>query len=522
MKNKKLGLLAMIITASFHLACDKLSKEINDDSLNHKIIVNVVPSREMQTIHSFGASDCWTAKFVGEWNDQQKKDYIADLLFSMDTLDDGSPKGIGLSLWRFNIGGGSYEQGVSSNITDEWRREECFLDADGNYDWNKQKGQQWFLQAAKKRGVLYTLGFSLTPPVFMTKNGKAYNGTDQPNLNIQPGKMGAYADFLASVARYFQFDYLSPVNEPQWQWGNATGGSQEGTQATNAEVVALVRELDKRMQQEHTKIIIAEAGQWNFLYERNEGNRGNQIEVFFSKKSPLYIGDLSQITPTITAHSYFTTCPDNELVKVRTAVREKINEVAPSLDVWQTEFGILGNICNQFKGAPRNIGIDYGLYVAKVIHHDLTIANVNSWQWWLAMSPYDYSDALVYINAPSGNINIADCKNDGKVSTSKQLWAFGNFSRFIRPGMKRIHLDVADKPSAGFWISAYKEVTSRRVVLVAVNTRSEEQVIKIQGVEQNIDLYTTDYNKDLKRSNGVSDEVVIPSKSVVTIVGTYS
>jgi hypothetical protein len=219
----------------------------------------------------------------------------------------------------------------------------------------------------------------------------------------------------------------------------------------------------------------------------------------FFKKSPLYIGDLSQITPTITAHSYFTTCPDNELVKVRTAVREKINEVAPSLDVWQTEFGILGNICNQFKGAPRNTGIDYGLYVAKVIHHDLTIANVNSWQWWLAMSPYDYSDALVYINAPSGNINIADCKNDGKVSTSKQLWAFGNFSRFIRPGMKRIHLDVADKPSAGFWISAYKEVTSRRVVLVAVNTRSEEQVIKIQGVEQNIDLYTTDYNKDTQK-----------------------
>src|SRR5690242_14807210 len=72
-----------------------------------------------QTIHSFGASDCWTAKFIGKWADVQKKNQIADYLFSTDTLQDGTPKGIGLSLWRFNIGGGSYEQGGLSNISDE-------------------------------------------------------------------------------------------------------------------------------------------------------------------------------------------------------------------------------------------------------------------------------------------------------------------------------------------------------------------------------------------------------------------
>ena len=123
------------------------------------------------------------------------------------------------------------------------------------------------------------------------------------------------------------------------------------------------------------------------------------------------------------------------MVSVRQQVASAINQVDPALETWQTEFGILGNICDQYSGYPRNTGIDYGLYVAKVLHHDLTIANVSAWHWWLAMSPYDYSDALVYINAPSGEIDPSSSKKDGVVSDSKQLWSFGNFARFIRPGM---------------------------------------------------------------------------------------
>src|SRR3954465_15252558 len=80
---------------------------------NSKTTIVVNLNNVKQTIHSFGASDCWTAKYIGKWTDVQKKNQIADLLFSTDTLQDGSPRGIGLSLWRFNIGGGSYEQGTA-------------------------------------------------------------------------------------------------------------------------------------------------------------------------------------------------------------------------------------------------------------------------------------------------------------------------------------------------------------------------------------------------------------------------
>src|SRR5690606_18711658 len=130
-----------------------------------------------------------TTKNFGKWGDAQKKNHIADLLFSMDTAADGTPKGIGLSLWRFNIGAGSLEQGAASQIADEWRREECFLKPDGSYDWSKQQGAQWFLQAAKQGGVKYTLGFSLSAPVQMAKYGKAYNGSGGTTLNLQDGKL---------------------------------------------------------------------------------------------------------------------------------------------------------------------------------------------------------------------------------------------------------------------------------------------------------------------------------------------
>ncbi|WP_431215396.1 glycoside hydrolase [Puia sp. P3] len=80
------------------------------DTCNNKPVrlgLTVDMGSVQQTIHSFGASDGWTCKFIGKWADVSKKNRIADLLFSMDTLQDGTPKGIGLSLWRFNIGAGS-------------------------------------------------------------------------------------------------------------------------------------------------------------------------------------------------------------------------------------------------------------------------------------------------------------------------------------------------------------------------------------------------------------------------------
>jgi hypothetical protein len=498
-----------------------------------KTTVSINLSSEKQTIHSFGASDCWTTKFIGKWANEQKKNQVADLLFSTDTAADGSPKGIALSLWRFNIGGGSFEQGDTSMIATDWRREECFLKSDGSYDWNKQAGARWFLQAAKQRNVKYSLGFSLTPPVQMTKNNRAFNGSGGTTLNIKDGKLGEYADFMAEVTKHFQFDYLSPVNEPQWTWGQATGASQEGTQALNSEVAELTKLLSQKLNGTSHKIVIGEAGQWNFLFGNNNDGRGDQVSQFFSPGSLNYVGNLPNVAHTISGHSYFTTCPDDNMINVRQQLVNKINQVDATLETWQTEFGILGNICNVYNGSPRNVGIDYGLYVAKVLHHDLAIANVSSWHWWLAVSPYNYSDALVYINAPSGSINVDQCKDDGIVLDSKQLWAFGGYARFIRPGMKRVSVNVQGISDAltaanNLMVSAYKDALNKRLVLVVINPKTTEKTLQLSGegtaltvTNNSVNAYITDANRSMKKLVMPANDIKIPPMSIVTLTANY-
>lgn len=126
--------------------------------------VSIDPGTTYQTIDNFSASDAWSVQFVGNWP-EQKKNAMADWLFSMDTTSSGTPRGIGLSMWRYNIGAGSTEQGDSSDIRDEWRRAS---------EWQHQSGQQWFLEAARKRKVYRFLGFLNSPPVRLTTNGKAF------------------------------------------------------------------------------------------------------------------------------------------------------------------------------------------------------------------------------------------------------------------------------------------------------------------------------------------------------------
>src|SRR5476651_1454653 len=96
------------------------------------VSVNIDLSKTYQHMDNFGASDAWSCQFIGNWP-KEKKNAIADLLFSEDTLADGSPKGIALSLWRFNIGAGSAQQADSSGIKNEWRRAASFLNTDGTY-----------------------------------------------------------------------------------------------------------------------------------------------------------------------------------------------------------------------------------------------------------------------------------------------------------------------------------------------------------------------------------------------------
>ncbi|HKL34156.1 MAG TPA: glycoside hydrolase family 30 protein, partial [Tangfeifania sp.] len=259
-----------------------------------------------------------------------------------------------------------------------------------------------------------------------------------------------------------------------------------------------------------TKIEITEAGQLNHLYEAaNDAERGNQIREFFSPSSENYVGDIPNVAHKIAAHSYFTTTNDEVLRKVRTRLHDEIQTVDPKLEFWMSEFCILGDN-DGFKGNGRDLGMETALFVTNVIHADLTIANASAWQWWLAVSPYDFKDGLVYIDKS---------KTDGTIYESKLLWALGNYSRFIRPGAKRISAEYPENPEVK--ISAFQNKTGE-LVAVILNRGNSEKMLKIDmpGSSEKAKVYETSDRHDLNYLGEykISDELKVAPRSVTTLV----
>jgi hypothetical protein len=499
----------LIIFLSFQILCAQNSTVLK---------VDINPEKEYQTIYSFGASDAWAAEFVGNWPDN-KKNAIADLLFSSELDKNGLPKGIGLSAWRYNIGAGSSEQGIESGIKDPWRRAESFLQDDLSYNWQKQLGQQWFLQAAKKRGVNQFIAFVNSPPIQLTKNGKAHS-SDGISANISKEKHIDYAVFISRVVQYFkdslniEFNYVSPFNEPQWEWK----GNQEGSPWNNDELATVTKILDSvfNVNNIHSKIEITEAGAIDYLTAEKSKfkNRSNQIETFFNPTSSHYLGNLKSLAPKIAGHSYFTTWDIEKLKKEREKIAEKLKKY-PNLEYWMTEYCVLENN-EQIKGRGKDLGIQTALYVARVIHSDLTIANASSWQWWTALSPYNYKDGLIYHDKN---------ETEGNFEDSKLLWALGNYSRFIRPDAKRVKVDFKDYNSIknlkeGVLISAYKN-KDNSIAIVIVNQTKEDVILEIDLLAnyKYFTLYKTNHEMDLSPiSIQNSDSFITISKSSINTI----
>jgi O-glycosyl hydrolase len=492
------------------------------------LVVTVDTSQTRQTIRGFGASDAWSIQFVGQWPAAQRN-VIADLLFETRLDSHKNPRGIGLSAWRFNVGAGSSRQ---NNISDTWRRADTFLNADfTGYDWARCPGQRWFLQAAKARGVGRFIAFVNSPPINMTRNGSAYCSPNAGTTNLKDDNTTDFAVYLATILRHFRdvegidFEGISPFNEPNWDWDNA---GQEGCRYYNSDIRKVVIALYQQLQNQQlaTQIELPEAGDISYLYAGPE-ERGRYIDAFFYRWSPYYVGD--KVAFRLAGHSYYSCWPDDgRLVGWRRKLRAMLDEY-PGLGYGMTEYCILipndswvPAACRDY-GSGRDLGMDPALWVARVIHYDLTVAEAADWQWWLAVSPYDYKDGLVYIDKS---------ESGGSYHPSKMLWAMGNFSRFVRPGMVRIEVTRSDNAVPeftveGLMVSAFCKKDDGTIVLVFVNRANAEQPVKLDflgAVVRSVIPFVTRGNsgdKDNLSAYGVlspDDTVAIPARSVVTLV----
>ena len=270
-------------------------------------LVTMDVSQTYQTIAGFGASDCWAPSFVGKsWTSGRAG--ITELLFSSEIVN-GKPKGIGLSQWRVNLGGGSAQQGDASGIEDKSRRAESYLKDDLTLDWSRCEGQRYFMSRAKELGCDNFILFSNTPPVQYTYNGKGFS-VQGASSNLKTEHYDDFAGYMTEVAAHYTGEgynvtHISPVNEPQYNWD----GGQEGSGWTNDQVAKLVRELDASLTASglSTDILLGESGDWEYLYKsKSDANRSNVINAFFREGSSAYVGNLPHVKNLICGHSYWT------------------------------------------------------------------------------------------------------------------------------------------------------------------------------------------------------------------------
>lgn len=490
---------------------EKMKPAINDVRT-----LTVHLDERFQTIDNFGASDCWSMQKIGAWSEENRT-RIADLLFSRET-------GIGLSSWRFNIGGG-----ICPAISHPWRTAETFEIGEGRYDWTRQANERWFLYAAKARGVERFIAFVNSPPARMTRNGLTFCSPEVGSTNLKEGFEGQFARYLCDILEHFRdepdeshrivFDWISPVNEPQWPWN---GNDQEGNRASNDDLkhiyLALDAELKRRALPPHILGVESGSMQMPGMYgfiRSGDAKYGDYVKDFCGDPQMAEV-----LNRTIACHSYWADLLPQGLSGIRGKLRGMLDQ-HPEWTFWQTEYCVMQGPHNE-GGGGRDLGMETALNVARIIHCDLTRLNAAAWHWWTAVSPENYKDGLIY----------TDYRNPGDAETiypSKTLWAFGHFSRFVRPGHKRVRLEGADDLE-GLMGSAYVAPDGQTLVVALINMSASPVHINVNRAGQPgssdsgrfMRYVTSEVAGDDLRPEGIAEAdkpLQIPARSVVTLVG---
>ena len=438
-----------------------------------------------QTVASFGVSGAWWAQVVGGWEEPDevsglpKRERVAQLLFDKE-------EGIGLSCYRYNLGGGSAQSGRGVFFK-ETRRTESF-DTDDGYDWSRDANAVWFLRRAAQYGVKELVCFVNSPPERFTVNGMTH--CDKPfKSNLSETRYADFVRYCLDCVEHFRaagipVGSLSPVNEPVWKW---TGG-QEGCHYRPRQAKRLLRlfadELDKRPALADLRLSGAENG---------------DIRWFNKTYCRVMLGDpkIRARTDAIDVHSYcvnppprFITALFGNRVPFLKRFRRYLDRRFPGVPVRTSEWTHMQ--------PGRDWGMDSALEQTRVMLEDLTILNVTSWQNWIAVSDVDYCDGLLYMDTEARTF-----------APAKRYYAFGQFSKFIEPGSVRVKVDAGSRLRAAAFCK-----DDRTAVVVANFGREPVEAALPQNVAE---LYVTSETHALTPVS-LTPVFLFPARSVTTLL----
>ena len=162
--------------------------------------------------------------------------------------------------------------------------------------------------------------------------------------------------------------------------------------------------------------------------------------------------------------------------------------------------------------------------MSKVIHTDLTYANVASWSYWTSMDVerWDHKNRFLLIKVEPSGGPYADIANSGSHSAMKTLWVLGNYSRFIRPNYKRVELELKDY-SREIFGNAFISPDKKEIIAVYTNLSKSNYNVNFDTSNlevESIKLYTTNKMSDMRESEitELNSPIITQPQSVVTVV----
>jgi O-glycosyl hydrolase len=396
-----------------------------------------------QTITGFGASGAWWPNDAAGFS-SSTRGLIARLLFDRTT-------GLGLSIYRYNIGGGGV--GVQAGA----RAPRSFLTASGRYDWSADPGGTAFLAQARRYGVRRLVGFANSAPPSFTTNHADCGGS------LRSSAVTSYANYLATVAAHLRsalgvrLAAVSPMNEPT---NTFAACNQEGMHVSPSQRAAVIRSLARSLAARAPGTAVS----------ADESTTSTALRAGIDAWIDRNVG-------TVAFHGYdyptaATLRTVAAMVRARTGARLEMTEVC----------------CSAGAGFARgyNPGMADGIWLADTIWRNLSAGGASSFSWWTALSPElgctpasdpacpaaanrsGWNDGLLYYDP--------DFRSDGNQSIyfTRRYWVLANFSRYIRPGA--VHYRVTGVPP-GVHVLAFLRNTWR---FVLINDRAGARAVNVR------------------------------------------
>jgi O-glycosyl hydrolase len=431
-----------------------LSKTSNADE-TVKIVKENASKFNDGKFEGFGTSFCWWPNRLG---------YSDSLSEQSATAFYDKNKGLGLTIIRYNIGGGddpthdhitrtdSKVPGYATNPNYDSSTKTYTWD----YDWTQDYNQRNVLlkSVAKNREEIIVEAFSNSPPYFMTYSGCSSGATYAWNDNLKVDAYDAFSTYLADVCEHFKtewninFQSISPMNEPYTSYWAAYSNKQEGCHFDQGDsqsniIIKLKSALDKKGLSDIQ------------ISATDETSIDTQITSYNKLKDAA-----KNIVTRIDTHTY----GGSRRYDLKT-LAEDANK-----NLWMSEVDGGDTLGTN----PGEMGA--ALWLAKRIITDLNGLLPSSWILWQVIDNHICKDGydgkqdsgMVDLNGGYWGVAVADHDNDNIILTQK-YYAFGQFSRYIRPG----YTIISGNDNS---VAAY-DSEGKKLVIVVINTKGSEKSV---------------------------------------------